>query len=155
MLKTDTKTNPKKQLKIIKIILILYTGLCSAQCFNNDDKHFYKQLKIQYMDNLTRLQEHLNVKILSDFARNTKLEISTWNTADGYDLFVMTEDSQTINWESDVFYYAPSFKDIIERIKDLPQGSSVYIDDIEERLPDYELEDFFAELDTDEDEEEN
>ena len=107
------------------------------------------------MDNLTRLQEHLNVKISSDFARNTELEISTWNTADGYDLFVMTEDAQTINWESDVFYYAPSFKDIIERIKDLPQSSSVYIDDIEERLPDYELEDFFAELDTDEDEEEN
>ena len=152
MLKTDMKTNLKKQLKTIKIILILYTGLCSAQCFNNDDEHLYKQLKIQHMDNLTRLQEHLNVKISSDFARNTGLEISTWNTADGYDLFVMTEDAQTINWESDVFYYAPSFKDIIERIKDLPEGSTVYIDDIEERLPDYELEDFFAELDTNENE---
>ena len=82
MLKTDTKTNLKKQLKTIKIILILYTGLCSAQCFNNDDEHLYKQLKIQHMNNLTRLQEHLNVKISDNYHGKPYLEISTWNTAD-------------------------------------------------------------------------
>lgn len=146
MLKTDTKTNLKKQLKTIKIILILYTGLCSAQCFNNDDEHFYKQLKIQYMDNLEKMATLLGVaEITEDYKSGVELEIGEWNTADGYTLHIITQNAKNIDFEYDVYYYEPSFDQIINRIKELNKDSIVYISDIEIYLPDSEIQDYINE----------
>ena len=94
------KTNLKKQLKTIKIILILCTGLCSAQCFNNDDEHFYKQLKIQYMDNLEKMATLLGVaEITEDYKSGVELEIGEWNTADGYTLHIITQNAKNIDYQ--------------------------------------------------------
>jgi hypothetical protein len=45
-----------------------------------------------------------------------------------------------LDWENDVYYYQPSFDDIMSRIMELDADSKVYIDDIEEYLPEYEIE---------------
>ena len=103
-----------------------------------------------------KLGEALNVELTDDYKLNaTDLEISTWNTADGYEVHIMTEDSRQLNWEYDVYYYEPSFDEVMARIKDLPSGSTVYLCDYEQYLPEYEVKDWLAEHYDDEDKEED
>ena len=95
------------------------------------------------MTAIEKLQDKLNIEINEMYNYNMyDLEVSTYNTADGYEVYVMnsTPFENGLDWENDVYYYQPSFEDIMERILDLDVGSTVYIDDIEEYMPDYEIE---------------
>ena len=97
------------------------------------------------MTPLEKLQEKLNIEIHDMYNhRFYDLEISTLNTADGYEIYCMknSQFENEIDWENDIYYYQPSFEDIIERILDLDAGSAVYIDDIETYMPDYEIEEW-------------
>jgi len=96
------------------------------------------------MTAIEKLQQKLDIEIM-DFNSNHvnyDLEISTRMTADGYDVYVMTNSSyeNQLDWENDVYYYQPSFNDIMSRIMELDPGDKVYTDDIEEYFPDYEIE---------------
>ena len=95
------------------------------------------------MTAIEKLQEKLNIEINEMYNYNMyDLEVSTYNTADGYEVYVMnsTPFENGLDWENDVYYYQPSFDDIMDRIMQLDAGSTVYIDDIEEYMPDYEIE---------------
>jgi len=95
------------------------------------------------MTAIEKLQQKLNVEIDEMYNYNMyDLEVSTYNTADGYEVYVMnsTPFENNLDWENDVFYYQPSFDDIMSRIMELDPGSKVYIDDIEEYMPEYEIE---------------
>ena len=98
------------------------------------------------MTPIEKLQEKLNIEIDESYEYSAyDLEVSTYITADGYEVYVINSTpwgklSQPLDWENDVYYYQPSFDDIISRITELDAGSRVYIDDIEEYLPDYEIE---------------
>ena len=95
------------------------------------------------MTAIEKLQEKLQIEIM-DFNSNHvnyDLEIGTRTTADGYDVYVMTNDPyEQLDWENDVYYYQPSFDDIMSRVMELDLGDKVYVDDIEEYLPEYEIE---------------
>ena len=39
-----------------------------------------------------------------------------------------------------MYYYQPDFDDIMDRIMQLNSGSTVYVSDIEEFMPDYRIE---------------
>ena len=106
---------------------------------------------------IEKLEELLNVKISEDFPRNPELSIYTQSTIDGYELYIVTNDEQRINWEEDVYYYEPSFDDLIERIKDVTydydDGETViYCSDIEQFFNEYEIEDYVEQHTEDEDE---
>ena len=95
------------------------------------------------MTAIEKLQQKLNVEIDEMYNYNMyDLEVSTYNTADGYEVYVMnsTPFENNLDWENDVFYYQPSFDDIMSRIMELDPGSKVYIDDIEAYMPEYEIE---------------
>ena len=95
------------------------------------------------MTPIEKLQEKLNIEINETYKYGVyDLEVSTYNTADGYEVYVMnsTPFENSLDWENDVFYYQPSFDDIMSRIMELDAGSTIYIDDIEEYMPDYEIE---------------
>jgi hypothetical protein len=97
------------------------------------------------MTAIEKLQNKLNIKIDETYNhRMYDLEISTRTTADGYDVYVMKntpyDHDVDIDWENSIFYYPPSFNDIMDRIMELDTDSEVYIDDIEEYLPEYEIE---------------
>lgn len=95
------------------------------------------------MTPIEKLQEKLNIKIDESYEYSAyDLEVSTYITADGYEVYVInnTPFDATIDWENDVYYYQPSFDDIMARIMELDAGSRIYIDDIEEYMPDYEIE---------------
>ena len=99
-----------------------------------------------HMTPLDKLQGKLQIEIMDFNSNHTHydLEIGTRQTADGYDVYVMTNSSYENNfdWENDVYYYQPSFDDIMSRIMELEPGDKVYVDDIEEYFPDYEIEDW-------------
>lgn len=69
---------------------------------------------------------------------NADLQLSTWMTADGYEVYVMMNGDymNDMNWESDVYYYQPSLEDILDRMKDLGPGDTFYVDDVDEYFTD-------------------
>jgi len=100
-----------------------------------------------------KLGEALNVKITDDYHGRPDLEIGTWQTADSYDLHVMSNDPQHLNWEYDVYYYEPSFEDVIDRIKETADNNSydgdpavVWLADFDQYLPEGEVQDYLEEL---------
>jgi len=102
------------------------------------------------MTPIEKLQEKLNITITEDYKHNGyDLEISTRVTADGYDMYVMKDTPYDrdvdIDWENSIFYYQPSFNDIMDRIMELGPNSEVHISDIEEFMPDYEIESWLNE----------
>ena len=65
----------------------------------------------------------------------------------------MTNDAQHLDWEYDVYYYEPSFEDVIDRIKETADNESydgdpatVWLCDFEQYLPEYEVNDYLEEL---------
>lgn len=106
---------------------------------------------------IEKLEKLLNVKITEDFPRNPELSIYTQSTVDGYEVFIITNDDRQMNWEEDVYYYEPSFDDIIERIKDVSydyddEQAVIYCSDIEQFFNEYEIEDYIEQHTEDEDE---
>ena len=98
------------------------------------------------MNNYQKLAQLLNVaEITEDYKGAPDLEIGTWNTADGYDVHVIANDPRNIDFEYDVFYYEPSFLQVIDRIKQLDADAIVYVSDFETYLPEYEVEDYIEE----------
>ena len=105
------------------------------------------------MNTYEKLGEALNVKLTDDYLGRPNLEIGTWDTADGYQLHVMTDDPQHVNWEYDVYYYEPSFEEIIHRIKETAENESydgepavVWLADFDQYLPEGEVQDYLEEL---------
>ena len=95
------------------------------------------------MTAIEKLQNKLNIEIDETYThRMYDLEIGTRTTADGYDVYTIksTPYDDGLDWENDVFYYQPSFDDIMTRILELDDFAKVYVDDIEEYLPEYEIE---------------
>jgi len=95
------------------------------------------------MTAIEKLQNKLNIEIDETYNYNMyDLEVSTYNTADGYEVYVMKNSSfeNQLDWENDVYYYQPSFDDIMSRIMELDADSKVYLSDVEEFMPEYEIE---------------
>mgnify|MGYP006451781997 FL=1 len=97
-----------------------------------------------------KLAKELNVELTDDYRMNgIDLEIGTLNTADGYELHVITSDPRNLEWEYDVYYYEPDFNTVIERIKDVSYDDDVaviFIADFDQYLPEYEVQDYLDEL---------
>jgi len=104
------------------------------------------------MELIEKLQEKLGIQITDDFpiGKLVELECSAWNTADGYEIYVMCNDPQNIDWDNEVYYYQPSFDEIISKLEELEEGELVYIEDIEEYLPEYEIEQWLEEKENEE-----
>ena len=97
-----------------------------------------------------KLAEALNVELTDDYRSGAMdLEIGTWNTADGYEVHVITSDARNLEWEYDVYYYEPDFNTVIDRIKDVsyPDDKAViFLADFDQYLPEYEVQDYLDEL---------
>ena len=84
---------------------------------------------------LDEFQKAFDVSISENFTRNTDLSIGTWNTADGYEVYVMNNGdyANDLNFEYDVYYYQPNCEVILDRILEAANGyeAKIYCDDIE------------------------
>ena len=88
---------------------------------------------------ITEIEKASGISIGEDFY-NADLQLSTWSTADGYDVYVLMNGGRMsdMNWESDVYFYQPNLEDILDRLKDLDEGDQFYVDDVEEYFTDEE-----------------
>ena len=111
-------------------------------------------MTVKTMNVYDELSKVLNVKLTDDYRSNgMDLEIGTWNTADGYEVHVITSDAHNLDWEYDVYYYEPRFDDVIDRIKDFDSENwhdddlpVIWLADFEQYLPEYEVEDYLEQL---------
>ena len=62
----------------------------------------------------------------------------------------MCNDAQNIDWDNQVYYYQPSFDEVMSKLEVLEEGDIVYIEDIEEYLPEYEIEQWLEEKENEE-----
>ena len=80
---------------------------------------------------IEELQKKTGIKIAED-EYNADLYISSQSTADGYEIYTITDGTyNSLNPEWDVFYYEPSAKEILNRIRDLHEGDTVQIEEME------------------------
>jgi predicted Zn-dependent protease len=107
-------------------------------------------MTVKTMNVYDELSKVLNVKLTDDYRSNgMDLEIGTWNTADGYELHIITSDPRNLEWEYDVYYYEPDFNTVIDRIKDVSYDDDVaviFIADFDQYLPEYQVENYLNEL---------
>ena len=87
-------------------------------------------------DLLDEIQNSFGLSISENFTRYTDLSIDTWNTADGYEVFVISNGDygDNLNFESDVYYYQPSCYQILDRIVEVSSSTNeakIYCGDIE------------------------
>jgi len=98
------------------------------------------------MTNIQKLAKLLGVEEITDnYISHADLSISEYMTADNYDVHVITNESDALNWETDVYYYQPSFEDIIDRIKELDEWAVVWVSDLETYFPEDEVENYIEE----------
>ena len=98
------------------------------------------------MNNYQKLAQLLNVaEITEDYKGAPDLEIGEWHTADGYAVHVIANDPRNIDFEYDVYYYEPSFREVIDRIEQLDDDATVFVADLETYLPEYEVESYIEE----------
>ena len=80
---------------------------------------------------ITVLESKLEITISED-EYNADLFISSQSTADGYEIYTITDGTyNALNPEWDVFYYEPSAEEILKRLEQLDPGDKVQIEEME------------------------
>ena len=67
------------------------------------------------MTTLEKFQEEANIKFIQT-PSHADVEIGELNTADGYELFYITQDVQNLQFDNEVYYYQPDFDAIMKEI---------------------------------------
>jgi hypothetical protein len=98
------------------------------------------------MENLEKVQNHFNFKFVENWNDGLDFFIYEENTADGYSVYVATDDPQNIVISEDVYYYDSDLSiAFIEAVEDhTPELTTmeIYVEDVEE----YWLEEAIDEL---------
>ena len=92
------------------------------------------------MKTLEKFQEEANIKFIQA-PLHADVEIGELNTADGYELFYITQDVQNLQFDNEVYYYKPDFDTIMGEILNARISSNVV------NVCVYDIEDWFDEYD--------
>ena len=98
------------------------------------------------MTTLEKFQEEANIKFIQT-PSHADVEIGELNTADGYELFYITQDVQNLQLDSEVYYYKPDFDTIMSEIKNAytrNQTVNVMCFDIDEYFDEFMMLDYLA-----------
>jgi hypothetical protein len=93
------------------------------------------------MTTLEKFQEEANINFVQA-PLHSDVEIGELNTADGYELFYITQDIRNLNYENEVFYYKPDFDTIMAAIDDYrhrEDTANVCVYDIEDWFDEYDM----------------
>jgi len=93
------------------------------------------------MTTLEKFQEESGIKFI-EIGSHADIEIGELNTADGYELFYVTQDIQNLNYENELFYYRPDFDTIMGEILNAMIFGEEYV-----KVCVYDIEDWFDEYD--------
>ena len=120
-------------------IAVIAISSNDASTHPEDSFEKMKQLSINKNLPFSYLNDETQEEITEDYKGAPDLEIGTWNTADNYEVHVIANDPRNLDFEYDVFYYEPSFHEVIDRIKQLDSDATVYVSDFETYLPETKL----------------
>ena len=106
------------------------------------------------MNTLEKFEELANINFIEN-ARDADIEIGELNTADGYELFYITQDVQNLQFDNEVYYYQPDFDTIMKEIDLAKRYDDQIMDvacfDIDEYFDEFMMLDFIqGEMDEDE-----
>ena len=93
------------------------------------------------MTTLEKFQEESGIKFI-DTPSYADIEIGELNTADGYELFYITQDIQNLQFDNEVYYYKPDFDTIMGEILNAMIFGEEYV-----KVCVYDIEDWFDEYD--------
>ena len=102
------------------------------------------------MEHLEKLSEKLGVDISNDWRHEDIADVKMYvrQTTEGNELFIITENAYgkgQIDFETEVSLTKPNFDTIIDIIKDYYDGL-VYVDCVEEFLPEEEVNEYIKTL---------
>ena len=100
------------------------------------------------MKKLKKVQEHFKFKLTDNWSNECYFYIYEESTADGYSVFVATEDPSNINVNEDVHYYDSDLTNsLTEAIRALEyldkEGQNIYIDDINSEFVEEAMEELY------------
>ena len=93
------------------------------------------------MTTLEKFQELAKINFVQS-PSDADVELGELQTADGYELFYITQDIQNPNYENEVFYYKPDFDTIMATIDDYrhrEDTANVVCYDIEDWFDEYDM----------------
>ena len=93
------------------------------------------------MTTLEKFQEEANIKFIQKYRETSDVELGELQTADGYELYYVTQDIQNLNYENELFYYKPDFDTIMAAIDDYRHNEDTT------NVVCYDIEDWFDEYD--------
>ena len=93
------------------------------------------------MTTLEKFQEEANINFIQT-PSHADVELGELQTADGYELYYVTQDIQNLNYENELFYYKPDFDTIMAAIDDYrhrEDTADVVCYDIEDWFDEYDM----------------
>jgi len=98
---------------------------------------------IDYNEKLIAIQEHFDFDISSDWG-NPDYMFYTETTADGYEVWIATDDDSKPSVNEDIYYYE---NDWLEKMADaMFDGNSIYFQEYDEDANNYEFQDVIDEV---------
>ena len=93
------------------------------------------------MTTLEKFQEVANINFIQT-PLHADVELGELQTADGYELYYVTQDIRNLNYENELFYYRPDFDTIMAAILNAMIFGEEYV-----KVCVYDIEDWFDEYD--------
>ena len=86
-----------------------------------------------------KFEEVSGFTFTDSIGQSEDIEIGTWSTADGYEIWVITDEPRRLSWDTDVFYYQPDFDTIMEWLNSYGGPATVHVYDFDELFDEYYL----------------
>ena len=107
------------------------------------DDNVYPAEDIDYSEKLTAIKDHFDFSITSDWG-NPDMMFYTETTADGYEVWIATDDDRNPSVNEDIYYYD---NDWLEKMADaMTDGSSIYFQDYDDDAESYEFQEVIDEV---------
>jgi len=91
--------------------------------------------------------DHYGLKLTDDWDNALDFYIYEESTADGYSVYIATDDIGTVNVNEHVYYYDSDLKDALaDYIQYAKKGSRIYIDDLHSHFIEEAIVDLFSVL---------
>ena len=99
---------------------------------------------IDTKDQYRKIQEHYDFSIDSDWKGNYDMQFYTETTADGYEIWIATEDDRNPSVNEDIYYYE---SDWLEKMADvMTEGRDIYFQDYDDDAENYEFQEVIDEV---------
>ena len=100
------------------------------------DNNIYPAYDLDYDKKINAIKDHFDFSISSDWG-NPDMMFYTETTADGYEVYIATEDDRKPSVNDDIYYYE---SDWLEKMADaMTDGRDIYFQDYDDDAENYEF----------------